>query len=70
MYTTIGPAFSRADKMRFNTLTYEIIEELKMRRELAVENEKKIEKLINERFNLGWKLVSVFLSCLYICFNP
>jgi hypothetical protein len=53
-----GPAFSRADKMRFSTLTYEIIEELKMRRELAVENEKKIEKLINERYNMGWKLVT------------
>ncbi|XP_060569387.1 uncharacterized protein LOC132727814 [Ruditapes philippinarum] len=54
--TSSGPAFSRADKMRFSTLTYEIIEELKMRRELAVENEKKIEKLINERYNMGWKL--------------
>ncbi|XP_045181573.2 myosin-11-like isoform X2 [Mercenaria mercenaria] len=48
--------FTSADKMRFCSLTYEIIEELKMRRELSAENEKKIEKLLNERFNMGWKL--------------
>ncbi|XP_052271253.1 uncharacterized protein LOC127871974 isoform X2 [Dreissena polymorpha] len=49
-------AFSPAEKMRFTSLTYKIIEELKMRREIDSENEKKIQRLLQDRFTLGWKL--------------
>lgn len=51
-----GCSMSGADKMRFSSLAYEIIEELRMRRELDAENERRIQNLLNEKFKIGWKL--------------